>query len=142
MVVLVDTNVVLDYISKREPYAADAYKIVELCTRKKIDGCIAAHTITNLFFILRKELSEEKRRTTLLKMCRIFTVVNVDSSKLISALNNDKFSDLEDCLQDECANEFNSDYLITRNLKDFANSKVKAIEPSEFLRISAIQTML
>jgi len=55
--------------------------------------------------------------------------------KIISALNNENFTDFEDCLQDECASDFNADYIVTRNISDFKDSKVKAIEPSEFLAI-------
>jgi len=71
----------------------------------------------------------------LLKLCELFTVVDLDSLKIISALKNDQFKDLEDCLQDECAREFNADYLITRNTKHFLYGKVKAIEPNDFLKI-------
>lgn len=133
MVVLIDTNVVLDYIAKREPYAEHANRIVKMCTLKEINGCVAAHTIINLFFILRNELSIKQRKSVLLKMCRVFTVIGIDNTKILSALENDSFNDFEDCLQDECADDFNADYLITRNIKDFKNSKVKAIEPNDFL---------
>ena len=44
-------------------------------------------------------------------------------------------NDLEDCLQDECAVDSKAEYIITRNTKDFSNSKVKAVEPSEFLSL-------
>jgi len=135
MRVLIDTNVVMDYILKREPYAKNAYRIVQMCVNKEIDGCIAAHTVTNLFFILRKNLSVSERKAVLLKLCRVFTVVGLDISKLISPLVNNKLDDLVGCLQDECANEFQVDYLITRNLDDFVHGKVKAVKPDEFLKL-------
>jgi predicted nucleic acid-binding protein len=135
MRILIDTNVILDYIAKREPHAEHAYKIIELCVNKEIDGCIAAHTITNLFYILRKDLSIDERRNALLKLCRVFTVVGVDAVKIFSALESEGFNDLEDCLQDECAEGFDADFLVTRNLGDFKNGKVKAVEPSEFLSV-------
>jgi len=133
MRVLIDANVIMDYITKREPYADDAYKIAEMCVKGKIDGCIAAHTVINLFFILRKSLSVEERKAVLLKLCRAFTVIGIDNIKLISCLKNGAFKDFEDCLQEACASDFNADYLITRNLNDFKNSRIKAIEPSVFL---------
>ena len=133
MRVLVDTDVIMDYIADREPYAEHAYRIIELCIIKKITGCIAAHTVTNLFFILRKELSIQERKATLIKLCKVFTVVGIEITKITAALENDKFSDIEDCLQDECARDFHADYIITRNVKDFVGGNVMAIEPIEFL---------
>jgi len=46
----------------------------------------------------------------------------------------DEKAELEDCLQEECAKEFYADYIITRNIKDFINSSIEAIEPHEFLK--------
>jgi len=135
MRILVDTNILMDYIANREPFAENAEKIITLCIEKEINGCISAHTITNLFYILRKDLPSEKRRSTLLKLCRVFTVIGIDYLKLETALQKDKFEDLEDCLQDECAKEFTADYIVTRNIKDFENSIIQAIEPDEFLEI-------
>ena len=135
MRVLIDTNVVLDYIAKREPYAAHAYKIVKMCSGREINGCIAAHTVLNLFYILRKDLSVDERRITIKKLCRVFDVIGVDIVKIMSALDNDSFDDFEDCMQFECALDFGSDYVITRNISDFTGGNIKAITPSDFLAI-------
>ncbi len=105
------------------------------CAERRIDGCIAAHSVTNAFYILRKELPAEVRRNTLKDLCRIIAVVGVDSKKLISALENDKSDDIEDRLQMECAKDFSADHIVTRNLKDFRNSEVPAILPNEFLEL-------
>ena len=51
MVILIDTNVIMDFLIQREPYAQDAIKIVNLCYTKKLNGYLAAHTISNLFYI-------------------------------------------------------------------------------------------
>ena len=58
--ILVDTNVLLDYLLCREPFEQDARKIVFACKQKKVIACIAAHSISNMFFILRKEFSVEE----------------------------------------------------------------------------------
>jgi predicted nucleic acid-binding protein len=133
--VLVDTNVIMDYIADREPYAAQAYDVVALCINKTISGCIAAHTILNLFYILRKELTVEDRKKAFMTLCRIFTVVGIDRAKVVSALMSEDFSDFEDCLQNECAKSFNADYVITRNKKDFVGGSIPAVKPSEFLKL-------
>jgi len=133
MRILFDTNVIMDFIVKREPFSDDAEKAIALCMDKGIQVCIAAHTVPNLHYILRKHLTTEQRKDVLLEICRIFTVVGIDAGKLISALENNDFTDFEDCLQVECARDFESDYIVTRNTKDFLVSAVPAIEPQEFI---------
>jgi len=95
MRVLVDTNVIIDYIANRSPYSEDAYRIFELCVNKKITGCIAAHTIINLFYILRKELSIDERKSVMKTMCQVFNVVGVDRTTITSALDNDDLAILK-----------------------------------------------
>ncbi len=135
MVILIDTNVIMDFLIQREPYAQDAIKIVNLCYTKKLNGYLAAHTISNLFYILRKELSGSQRREVLGALCTIFGIVGIDKIKIFSALQNEAFDDFEDCLQEECALEIGADYIITRNPLDFVNSRTAVIEPKDFLEL-------
>lgn len=136
MRVLVDTNILLDDLLGREPYFDNADKIIKLCADKKIQGYMAAHSIPNIFYILRRDMSEENRREVLLSFCSILKVEGIDSAKIISALQNKSFSDLEDCLQSICAKNIEADYIITRNIKDFINSEVPAILPEDFLKLN------
>lgn len=135
MVVLIDTNIIVDMLVKRQPYLEAAIKIVNLCTEKKIRGCLAAHTVSNLFYILRKEYSVTQRREILKALCRVFEISEINGEKITKALENNQFEDFEDCLQDECAASLMADYIVTRNIKDFANSKVPAIQPEKFLKL-------
>ena len=134
MRVLLDTNILIDYISEREPFTENARAILLLCMEKKLDGCIAAHSVMNAFFILRKEMSVTERRNFLLDMCSFLNVIGIDKSRIVSALENHDFSDVEDCLQTECAKAFGADFIVTRNIKDFANSEIPAILPENFLK--------
>ena len=120
---------------KKQPYLEAAIKIVNLCTEKKIRGCLAAHTVSNLFYILRKEYSVTQRREILKALCRVFEISEINGEKITKALENNQFEDFEDCLQDECADSLIADYIVTRNIKDFANSKVPAIQPEKFLKL-------
>lgn len=102
--ILIDTNVLLDYLLEREPFFDDAKKVILSCTEGNIKGCIAAHSISNMFFILRKDYTA-----------------------------NEDFSDFEDCLQMECAKSYGAEYIVTRNVADYSTSEIKAILPSEYL---------
>lgn len=57
------------------------------------------------------------------------------TEKIISAINNEQFLDFEDCLQEECAAAETVDYIVTRNLSDFKQSRVQVIEPEEFVKL-------
>ena len=131
--ILIDTNVLLDYLLEREPFFEDAKKVILSCTEGNTKGCIAAHSISNMFFILRKDYTAKERREILSSLCTIFDVEGIDKAKLLSGLANEEFSDFEDCLQMECAKSYGADYIVTRNVSDYSVSDIKAILPSEYL---------
>lgn len=133
--ILVDTNILLDYLLCREPYDQAARNIVIACKQKQVSGCIAAHSVSNLFFILRKAFSVEERRSLLHNLCELFEVEGIDKAKILEALENESFSDFEDCLQMECAKAFRADYIVTRNGGDFRCSKIPCMEPEEFCKM-------
>ena len=134
MRILFDTNVIMDFIIKRENFSDDAEKVIAFCMESNAQGYIAAHTVPNLHYILRKYLTSEQKKDILLEICRMFIVIGIDTLKLISALQNTDFTDFEDCLQVECAKEYDADYIITRNIKDFRWSTIPVLEPSEFIK--------
>ena len=134
MVILVDTNIIIDALANREPYAEDAKKILEKCAAKEVKGVLAAHSIPNLFYILRKAFNQEERRFLLKNLCKIFQISDLNTKKSIAALDNSDFTDFEDGLQEECAVEMMADYIVTRNPADFKNSRIKVIQPDELLK--------
>ena len=117
-----------------EPYADNAKKILEKCAAREVTGILAAHSIPNMFYIFRKNYSQDERRFLLKNLCNIFKISDLNAKKILAALENEKFVDFEDCLQEECAVESMADYIVTRNPADFANSRVKVILPEEFLK--------
>ena len=133
--ILIDTNVLLDYLLEREPFFEDAKGIMVSCAEGKVKGCIAAHSIPNIFFILRKDYNAKERREVLSNLCSIFDVEGIDKAKLLSGLANEDFTDFEDCLQMECAKSYGADYIVTRNVADYSVSEIKAIEPKDYLKL-------
>lgn len=132
MVILIDTNVALDFLTMRQPYYNDARNVIMICAKEKVKGYIAFHSLPNIFYILRKNYSKTDRRAMLRKLCMVLEVTGASHDKVCEAIEHMGFSDFEDCLQDKCAEEVSADYIITRNLDDFRNSQVKAITPQEF----------
>lgn len=126
--ILLDTNILLDYLLMREPFYDNASEIVRRCVDGIYRGCVAAHSISNMFFILRKTYNIKERREILLSICEIFDIIGIDKTKLIIGLEN------EDCLQMECARDYGAKYIVTRNIADYEKSEIKAISPSDFLK--------
>lgn len=135
MIILVDTNVILDILLKREPFSHAAQTILTKCAEREVTGCLAAHSIPNLFYVLRKAYSQKERRAFIKNLCDIFLISGLDKEKILSAVQNEEFSDFEDCLQEECAVEEAADYIVTRNPNDYKRSRIKVIEPDEFVRL-------
>lgn len=133
MALLIDTNILIDVLCEREEFFDDSKKVFDLCSSGKITGIIAAHSITNIFYILRKGYTDAQRRNLLLSLFAYFTISSVDEKKLRNALLRSDFIDFEDCLQNECAVEEKADCIITRNKKDFEGADVKVYTPGEFI---------
>lgn len=135
MIVLVDTNIILDVFLKREPFKTNAEIILTKCANRQIIGYLAAHSIPNLYYILRKKYTQQERRTLIKNLCIIFRVSDLNLEKIVSAIDNEEFADFEDCLQEECAVDIMADYIITRNPGDFVKSRIKVIEPEAFIAL-------
>ncbi len=80
-----------------------------------------------------RKMPPDERKSAILSILKLFTVIGIDRDKLISALNNTDFDDIEDCLQAVCAADQGIDYIITRNIKDFSGSSVPPVTPKIFL---------
>jgi len=135
MIVLVDTNILVDYITMREPFYEAAHRIVTISSDKIIKGIIAVHSIPDLYYLLRKGMTDSERRNVIRLLLKIFDVASYDKEAVLDAVDREDFKDFEDCLQDECAKACGAEYIVTRNIRDYKNSTVPAITPDEFLKL-------
>ena len=132
MVLLIDTNIVLDYLLKRTPFYDEAKSIMQLCSQDNVSGCIALHTVTTIWYILRK-IPEDTRRTALKSICELLQVVGTTHEEVLNAIDTAEFKDFEDCIQTKCAKTAGADYVITRNNSDFSRSEIPVRTPQELL---------
>ena len=135
MVVLIDTNIILDILQKRVPFYEYSYQVLSYCASGKIKGYIALHSISNIFYILRKYFSANDRRKLLIGVLEFLEIANVNREEVKRALLRNDFIDFEDCLQEQCAVEEVADYIVTRNPDDFIESRVKVIQPDELVSL-------
>jgi len=132
MKVLIDTNIILDVLSNRKEFVDDSSKVFKLCEIKRIIGYVSALSIPNLVYILRKELNKDKVKNLVEKLMLIFDIVELKEEDIKQATELN-FTDYEDAIQSCQASRLKLDFIITRNIKDYKNSKVKAVNPSELL---------
>ena len=135
MLVLIDTNVLIDSITKREPFCFYADKVIDFFRQEIINGAITGHSVSNAMYILRKNFSLPELKELFLSLCEFLHVEAVDFLKIIQASNDDTFSDFEDCLQEKCAINFKAYFIITRDVKDFKSSQIPAISLGNFCKL-------
>jgi predicted nucleic acid-binding protein len=136
MVALIDSDVLIDYFTRREPFFENAEKIINMGVAEQFSGVISTLCLANVFYMIRKTFDHEICREMLLRLCEGFALVAVTGEMTVTALRYTEFTDYEDCIQSLCAKFASADYIITRNMKDFKLSEVKAISPNEFLEMS------
>lgn len=130
---MIDTNILLDVLCKREGLYEDSLTIFKLCETKKVEGHISALSVANLIYILRKELDLEQVKQTIHLLNNIFKIDDLKQIDLLETVKRD-FVDFEDSLQVLNGERIKASYLITRNTKHFANSVIPALTPSAFLK--------
>jgi predicted nucleic acid-binding protein len=130
----IDTNVVLDVLAQREPWFADSARLLAHIEQGGGSGHIAAHTLTTLHYLLARHLGQQKTAAVLIELTTLIRVEPVDHQILQQALALG-WRDFEDAVQAVTAAQCQADYLVTRNPRDFKQSLVPVITPSEFLAL-------
>lgn len=132
MVLMIDANVVLDILSKREPNYKYSSKVWKLCETGICTGILSTLSFANIIYIMRKELTPEKIESVLKQLQLIFTFSDLSHNVLEDAAKL-KWSDFEDAVQTVSAKRANADYIITWNVKDFTKSDIPVLTPAELL---------
>lgn len=134
MKILIDTNVILDIVQKREPFFTDSYQALRMAVEMNMECFISASAATDIFYLLRKSFpSSEKAKETLEQLSQLVTFADVQGMDIHTALSH-SMQDFEDAVVDAVANRNNARYILTRNIKDFSGSTVPAITPTDFLK--------
>jgi len=133
MNVLVDTNVILDVLLKREPHFAASYEILNLAVQDKFQVMITASCVTDIYYLLRKSGMDDSTSRNALNQLFVFAkLVDVRADDIHCALSS-PVTDFEDAVIVEVARRNSCHSIITRNTKDFVESDISAIEPVNFI---------
>lgn len=133
MRILLDTNVVLDVLLKREPWQVEAAALWQAVDAGSLVACVPASAITDIFYVARR-LTDTTRARQAVQVCLdAFTIGSVDRAVLERAQMLSG-SDFEDNVQIACAESNALDAIVTRNLRDYAASPIAVWSPAECLK--------
>ncbi len=129
---LIDTNIILDLLAKREPFYKDAARLFSEAYRGNVKLFTSALSIANVNYVLLKHGNPGKSRQILRKLKLITGILSLDDRIIDLGLNDDAYSDLEDAFQYYTAIENNIDVIITRNLRDFKKAEIPVMTAGAF----------
>ena len=133
MLVLLDTNVVLDVVLAREPFALESAQIFKLHEQGKIDAYIAAITPINVFYVTRKLKGSKEAQRAVELILSSLSVCPVNHAVLRQAYEL-PFGDYEDAVQHASAIASRIDTIVTRDIKDYKNATLPVFSPADFLK--------
>jgi len=131
---LIDTNIVIDLLAKREPDYFGAAQLFSMADKKQIKLSVSSLSISNTNYILLKVKTPSEVKSILRKFKLLVDVLVLDDKIINLALNDTNFDDFEDGLQYFTAIENDQDLIITRNLKDFKKAVLPVMTAEQFLK--------
>lgn len=135
MKLLIDSNVLIDVLQVREPFYEKSSEVMKICERFQAYGYISSLTFANMVYVMRNEFTAERIEETAYGLYRVLTFVDLSFVDILRAARM-RWDDFEDALQSVAAERVKADYIITRNIKDFEKSLVKALTPEDFLNLN------
>jgi predicted nucleic acid-binding protein len=129
----IDTDVILDFMIARDPFALDAARIFSLAENKEIFVCTTGLVFSNAYYVLRKLGTHKKVIEKLTQLARIIQIIGLSKDSVMQALGSD-FSDFENALQHYAALAERVKVIITRNTKDYKRSQLAVLSPDQYLK--------
>ena len=131
---LVDVNIFMDVAFDREPHAEASMKVLSLIENKQARGIVSAVSYPIFYYFLRKSIGIRQARGYLEDLIQLFDVAPVGEETLLEALES-PLEDFEDGIQLACAQKAKADYIVTRNIRHFRKSPIRALAPAEYLAL-------
>jgi len=135
MKLLIDTNIYLDAMMDRAPWAEAAKNLLIAVAEERAAGCISASSFSDIYYILRKHLQDkEKARQALIGLVAAIDILDVSGIDCEKALNS-PLPDIEDAILLYCGERHKVDYIVTRDIKHYKDSPIEIIEPDAVLKL-------
>ena len=136
MRVLIDTNVVLDVVLARKPWAAEASVLLDRAARREVEGFVAGHSVMTVFYIVERERDRRSALTAVGDLLSVVAVAELGGADFQRALTFG-LKDFEDAVQVAASLRIGADFLATRNARDFRASPATTRTPGEILALLA-----
>jgi predicted nucleic acid-binding protein len=130
--ILVDIDVILDVLAKREPFFASAARLWAEIENGRVRAYLAAHTVTTIFYFVAKARGKAFAKSAVSDLLSVFRIAPVKDSTLRLALES-KMADFEDAVQFAAAKETAVSFIISRNIGDYKTSEIPATTPDLYL---------
>lgn len=134
--VMFDLNILLDVLQERKGFYEFSARLLAQAETGSIQGWLAAHSVTTLFYLIAKDKSPEQAKVALTSLLQFLRIAPIDQHTIEQALNL-PYRDFEDSVQMISAMQIQADYLLTRNSRDFQPAPLPVIQPAELLAILA-----
>lgn len=134
MKLLIDTNILLDVLLKREPFYYKAVEVLELVQYDNVQEYVSAAAVTDIYYIAYKYLKDKELvRQLLKKLMGIVSIAAVSEKEIEEALEL-AWNDFEDSVQYAVALLNEMDGIVTRNPKDYKRADMKVWSPEQVLQ--------
>jgi hypothetical protein len=127
-------DIILDVLQERKEFYDSSARLLALAETGHIQGWLAAHSITTLFYLIAKDRSPEQAWVTLTSLLQFLKIAPVDQTTIEQALNL-PYRNFEDAVQMMAAFQVQADYLLTRNARDYQPAPLEVLQPAELLAI-------
>jgi len=134
MKIMLDTNVILDIALDRHPFVESATTLLQTARRINCMLFVTATTITDLYYVTRRAKGHTIALDFIVDLLEFVDIAGVDREVISRALRSEVI-DFEDAIQESAAKMQNVDFIVTRNVKDFANSTVETYTPESFVQV-------
>lgn len=130
MDLMLDTDIVLDHIDRREPFYELSRRVCLLGLTGEATTYISVNMLTDIHYLLSRDYGSRRAQDMIESNLAFLHVVGLSAEDARKALAA-RWDDFEDCLVARCAEKIKADYIVTRNVQDFRLSSVRAVTPAE-----------
>lgn len=132
MKIVIDTNIALDVLLKREPFCIHSAEVFKFAEQRKLEAFLTSNSVTDIVYILTKTYDMSTIKKNLVIMFGFIKILNVSASDIMNAFEINT-NDFEDAVIIQCASRIKADYIITRNTNDFKASMVESMTAEKFV---------
>jgi predicted nucleic acid-binding protein len=132
--VFIDTNVLLDLLLEREPWAKDAAVLFSMADRKEVEILCCSLSFSTAIYLMQRFKYTRSEIVAKLSVVKSICTITTVNEAVIDRMLQSEFGDLEDAIQYYSALSFGAEAIITRNVADYSPSRIPVFTPKDFVK--------